>query len=208
MANRALFRGAAPLARDEDLNIIRPFLADLSGRKGDCWLTDEEALRRLRAHYRWANQARFEGVLPEDYQIRFNPYLRRLTGRITYGQRLIEIATYHYRTYGIEDAFATLEHEMLHLYLHRLRLPSGHNRIFKEEAAARGIRVFHTNEYKRNQAPRDRYLYLCQECGRMVFRQRMRAARLLACGICCRTLGDGAWDPRFTLQLIRKVRMI
>jgi predicted SprT family Zn-dependent metalloprotease len=171
-------------------------------------LSEDEALARLRDHYHQANRAKFEGILPADYRIEWNPNLRRLTGRITYGQRLIEISTFHYRRYGLDDAVATLEHEMLHLWLQRQRLPSGHNALFKREAAARNIRVFHSNEYKRNQPPRDRYLYLCPSCGRMVFRQRLKESSLLACGICCRTLGDGAWDARFKLLLVQKVRMV
>lgn len=170
-------------------------------------MSDEEALDRLRRHYCQANEQKFEGILPREYGITWNPNLRRLTGRITYGQRLIEISTWHYRHYGFEDAVATLEHEMLHLYLHRKRIPSGHNQHFKREAALRGIRVFHANDYPRNQPPRDRYLYLCPSCGRMVFRQRRQESSLLACGICCREHADGAWDPRFKLELVDKVRL-
>lgn len=169
--------------------------------------SEDEAMQRLRAHYPVANKEKFEGILPDDYGIEWNPMLRRLTGRITYSQRLIEISTFHFRAYGFTDALATLEHEMLHLFLHRQRIPSGHNHHFKREAEKRGIRVFHSNEYKRNQPPRDRYLYLCPACGRMVFRQRRQDSNLLACGICCRTLADGAWDPRFRLELVQKIRM-
>src|SRR5262245_22451050 len=107
-------------------------------------------MARLRRHYHQANATKFDGLLPDDYRIAWNPLFRRLTGRITYGRRLIEISTFHFRRYGYGDAVATLEHEMLHLYLHRLRLPSGHNRIFKREAARLGIRVFHDNDYQRN----------------------------------------------------------
>ena len=171
-------------------------------------MTDDEALARLCEHYRHVNYSKFEGLLPDSYRIRWNPLLRRLTGRITYGLRLIEISTYHYRQYGLDDAFATLEHEMLHLYLHMRGLPSGHNAHFKREAARRNIRVFHSNNYPRNKPSRDRYVYVCPECGRMVFRQRRQDGHLLACGICCRTLAAGAWDERFALRLVVKVRMV
>jgi predicted SprT family Zn-dependent metalloprotease len=170
-------------------------------------LSDDEALAQLRQHYVQANPLKFDALLPDDYRIEWNLQLRRLTGRITYSQRLIEISHFHYRTYGIADAVSTLEHEMLHLYLHRLGLPSGHNAHFKREAAARGIRVFHANDYPRNQAPRDRYVYMCPACWRMVFR-RKRVPGRIACGICCRSLADGAWDERFALMLVQKVRMV
>lgn len=164
----------------------------------------ESALSHLRLHYQTANSAKFDGILPL-YQIALNPYLRRLTGRITYSQRLIEISHYHLRHYGLGDAVATLEHEMLHLYLHTLRLPSGHNSHFKREAAMRGIRVFHSNAYPQNRTPRHRYVYECPACARMVFRKRRRPPRTLACGVCCRTHADGAWDSRFALELRDRV---
>lgn len=167
---------------------------------------DELALSKLRAHYRRINRGKFGGILPPDYRIAWNPLLRRLTGRITYSLRLIEIATFHFERYGLDDAVATLEHEMLHLYLHQLGLPSGHNQHFRREAEARGIRVFHSNHYPRNRPSRDRYLYLCASCGRMVFRQR-RPDQALACGVCCRLEAGGRWDPRFALRLIDKVRL-
>src|SRR6476620_6831313 len=91
----------------------------------------DAVLDRLRAHYQLANHSKFDGILPSNYTIEFNPFLRRLTGRITYAWKLIEISLYHYRQYGYEDAVATLEHEMLHLYLHCLGKPSGHNHLFK-----------------------------------------------------------------------------
>ena len=49
-------------------------------------------LARLREHYQLANRAKFDRLLPGDYRITFNRHLRRLTGRITYGMRLIEKA--------------------------------------------------------------------------------------------------------------------
>ncbi len=171
-------------------------------------MTDDEAMALLRRHYHHANATKFDDLLPATYRIAWNPLLRRLTGRITYGRRLIEIATFHYRRYGYADAVATLEHEMLHLYLHRLRLPSGHNRLFKREAKRLGIRVFHDNDYRRNTPPRDRYMYSCPACSRMVFRQRRVSHRRLACGTCCREHAGGAWDPRFQLAFVHKVRMV
>src|SRR5215471_8517527 len=103
----------------------------------------EAALPQLSAHYDWANREKFAAALPTDYTIEFNPLLRRLTGRITYGWKLIEISSFHFRQYGLADAVQTLEHEMLHLYLHTLGEPSGHNMLFKHAARALGIRVFH-----------------------------------------------------------------
>ena|SRR6266545_2987523 len=169
----------------------------------------DAALPHLYAHYERINREKFDGVLPTDFRIEFNPLLRRLTGRITYGWRLIEISTFHFREYGLADALKTLEHEMLHLYLHTLGKPSGHNALFKQAAHDMGIRVFHANPYKRNQSPRHRYLYECPSCQRMVFRKRQQPQQRqygLACGVCCRTQANGAWDPRFALKLVDKVK--
>jgi predicted SprT family Zn-dependent metalloprotease len=165
------------------------------------------ALLRLVAHYRTANIELFESQLPGGYGIAWNRQLRRLSGRITYQARLIELSLYHFRTYGYADAVATLEHEMLHLYLHVLGQPSGHSRLFKELAARLGIRVFHQNSYPRNRLPRHRHVYECPACSRMVFRRRLFRHRELACGVCCRERADGQFDRRFLLRYLHQVRM-
>jgi predicted SprT family Zn-dependent metalloprotease len=167
----------------------------------------EATLQRLREHYQAARRLKFQGLLPHRYHIVFNPHLRRLTGRITYSLELIEISTYHFRQYGYDDAVATLEHEMLHLYLHRLGMPSGHTLPFKRLARTLGIRVFHQNPYPKNRTLRHRYLYECPSCARLVFRRAHRAKAALACGVCCRAHARGAWDARFQLTLIERVKM-
>jgi len=166
----------------------------------------DAALPRLYDHYARTNRDKFDDLLPPDFRIEFNPLLRRLTGRITYGWRLIEISLWHFRQYGLADAEQTLEHEMLHLYLHVLGRPSGHNAIFKEAARQLGIRVFHANAYPKNRATRHRYVYECPACGRMVFRKRAQERHAIACGVCCRRSAGGAWDARFALRLVEKVK--
>ena len=166
----------------------------------------EAALPRLYEHYARVNREKFDSLLPADYFIQFNPLLRRLTGRITYGWKLIEISLFHFREYGLPDALQTLEHEMLHLYLHVLGKPSGHNALFKEAARMLGIRVFHANPYPKNRATRYRYVYECPECARMVFRKRPQDRHAIACGVCCRMQAGGAWDSRFALRLVEKVK--
>jgi len=166
----------------------------------------DTALAHLYEHYARTNREKFDGLLPADFRIVFNPLLRRLTGRITYGWKLIEISEWHFREYGLEDAVQTLEHEMLHLFLHVLGRPSGHNTLFKEAARQLGIRVFHANAYPKNRATRTRYVYECPACGRMAFRKRHAAGHSIACGACCRAEAGGAWDERFALRLVEKVR--
>src|SRR5687767_4029617 len=97
-------------------------------------MSDMDVLAELRAHYLDVVDQKFGGQIPRDFRIVLNPSLRRLTGRITYSLRLIEIATFHLETYGMDDAKATLEHELLHLYLHVLGKPSGHTPQFKRLA--------------------------------------------------------------------------
>lgn len=164
-------------------------------------------LAQLKEHYHHVVNTKFDGILPHDFVIVFNPFLRRLTGRITYTQRLIEISRYHFEKYGLTDAIATLEHELLHLYLHKLGLPSGHNNDFKRLARAKGIRIYHENSYPRNRPSPFRYLYACPSCQRLVSRQRPTGFRL-ACGVCCRDHAGGAWDRRYELRLMYRVRMV
>jgi SprT-like protein len=168
-----------------------------------------DPLRELREHYQLAVDRKFDGLIPRDYRIVFNPFLRRLTGRITYSMRLIEISQYHFAKYGMKDAIATLEHELLHLYLHVLGRPSGHTKSFKRLAAKKSIRVFHSNEYPENRKSPFRYLYECPSCGRMVSRQRrVNGGGGLACGICCRQHAAGVWDARYELRFLQRVRMV
>ena len=164
-------------------------------------------IEALYAHYDNINREKFSGALPGGYAIVFNPRLRRLTGRITYSARLVEISWFHFQKYGFDDAKATLEHEMLHLYLHVLGLPSGHNGYFKREARRLDIRVYHANEYRRNRLQPTRYVYECPRCSRMVFRKRPLGEALLACGPCCREVADGKFDTRFALTFVHKIRM-
>jgi predicted SprT family Zn-dependent metalloprotease len=166
-----------------------------------------EPLQKLRDHYQEVVDEKFDGIIPRDFRIVFNPFLRRLTGRITYSQRLIEISRFHFERYGLEDAIATLEHELLHLYLHKLGLPSGHNNEFKKYARQKGIRVYHENPYPKNRPSPFRYLYECPSCNRLVFRKRP-IAHELACGVCCRTHANGAFHSRYALRLVQRVRMV
>ncbi len=167
---------------------------------------EPDPLAQLQGHYRRVVDDKFDGAIPRDFRLVFNPHLRRLTGRITYSERLIEISEFHVVKYGLKDAVATLEHELLHLYLHTLGRPSGHTKEFKRLAAKKGIRVYHANEYPKNRATPFRYLYECPQCERLVSRVRPVGKRL-ACGICCRAHSAGRWDRRFVLQLISRVRM-
>ncbi|MFH0899949.1 MAG: hypothetical protein V2A73_04895, partial [Pseudomonadota bacterium] len=73
-------------------------LIPLSLRSGDY---DSEPLRILRAHYQDVVERKFDGLVPSHFRIVFNPLLRRLTGRITYSQELIEISRFHYEHYGL-----------------------------------------------------------------------------------------------------------
>lgn len=166
----------------------------------------DAALAHLYEHYARVNRDKFDDLVPRDFTIAFHPLLRRLTGRITYGWKLIELSLYHFREYGLVDAEQTLEHEMLHLYLHTLGKPSGHNGLFKEAARQLGIRVFHANPYPKNRASRHRYVYECPACGRMAFRKRAERRHVIACGVCCRVQAGGAWDERFALKLVEKVK--
>ena len=40
----------------------------------------------------------------------------------------------------------------------------------------------------------------------MVFRKRPQERHAIACGVCCRLVAGGAWDARFALRLVEKVK--
>jgi hypothetical protein len=81
-------------ARSPGEQAHRPGLPLRSGRLS--WiprrLRVQDVIDQLSQHYGITNRQKFDGILPERYHICFNPYLRRLTGRITYGFKLIEIS--------------------------------------------------------------------------------------------------------------------
>ena len=137
---------------------------------------------------------------------RFNPLLRRLTGRITYGWKLIEISLWHFRQYGYDDAVRTLEHEMLHLYLHVLGKPSGHNALFKKRRGSSAFACFTPTPTRRIGRRAIATCTSVRRARRMVFRKRPQERHAIACGVCCRALAGGAWDARFALRLVEKVK--
>lgn len=169
-------------------------------------LTPQDLLARLGAHYVWANRHKFAGVLP-DVSLRLNGRLRALTGRIFYDHRIIEISAFHLAGPDAWDvAQGTLEHEMLHLYLDVKGLPAGHTPTFKRLAKELAIPVWHARTYPRNRPPAAQHLYECPACQQRVVRtRRLSETQRSACGACCRAHGDGRFDERFVMRLVKSM---
>lgn len=160
-------------------------------------------LAELRAHYALINRVKFSGLLPEA-TITVNPRLKAFTGRILYDLRRIELSLYHLmQPYGRAQAFQTLEHEMLHLYLDTLGQPAGHTPTFKRLAAELSIPIWHAFPYPRNRHPTTIHVYKCPSCNKHVVRtRRLSAIRRSACAHCCRLHNGGRFDPRFVMLYV------
>jgi predicted SprT family Zn-dependent metalloprotease len=166
----------------------------------------DSLLNELAAHYARVNREKFRSVLP-DVTITVNRRLRALTGRVLYDLRLIELSLYHLtQPYGRAQAFSTLEHEMLHLYLDTLGQPPGHTPTFKHLAKQLSIPLWHCFSYPRNRPSTTTYVYRCPCCGWTVRRsRRLSEIQRSACGPCCRAHNHGRFDPRFVVELIETI---
>ena len=146
-------------------------------------------------------------LLPARLRHQFNPLLRRLTGRITYGWKLIEFRCCTFATTACRTRWQTLEHEMLHLYLHALGLAVGTQRALQRDGAhARDSRLSHQPLSAKPIAPGIAISTSVRRAGGWCFASGLRDHGI-ACGVCCRQLAGGAWDPRFQLKLVEKVKL-
>ncbi|MDR3605778.1 MAG: SprT-like domain-containing protein [Oligoflexia bacterium] len=137
---------------------------------------------------------------------RWNSRLRSSAGRFIPGQRkwiqdappVIEVASYLLEesnaAFLIRD---TVAHEMIHYWLWVRRQPYGHTPEFYEKMKLMGVSRY-------NPVPRTvsyKYVYRCAHC-ETEFPARRRLGPL-ACAKCCRRYGQGKYDVRFKLHLVR-----
>jgi predicted SprT family Zn-dependent metalloprotease len=166
----------------------------------------ESLLAELRAHFSTVNACKFSGVLPRTSLV-VNRRLRALTGRVFYDEKLIELSHYHLvQPYGRDQAFKTLEHEMLHLYLDTIGQSPGHTPTFKRLARDLEISVWHGLPYPKNRVPTVLHMYECPVCGKRISRnRRLSEIRRNACGDCCRVHNKGGFDVRFLMRYVRTI---
>lgn len=171
--------------------------------------TVDHVLGELREHFVDINARKFGGVLPQA-SIVVNSRLRALTGRIFYDDRLIELSLFHLtQPNGREQAFKTLEHEMLHLYLDTLGQPAGHTREFKRLAQELDIPVWHGMAYPKNRRPQANHVYECPACAKRIERnRRLSMKQRSACGDCCRLTNGGRFDERFVMRFVETIHPV
>ena len=131
--------------------------------------------------------------------------LRSAAGRADYHRSLITLNPL-LRTHGEAEIDRTLRHELAHLVAHSRR---GRRRIaphgpeWRQACHDLGIgdeQRCHALPFPRQTRARP-LLYRCPKCAREFPRSR-RIRRRVACLACCRRYNRGAFDRRFTLQLV------
>lgn len=169
--------------------------------------------RPLDALYDRLNGEFFENRLPP-CQIKWSRQLTRAAGNIDVRNRIIKLSVpllidayategASYEICGIvcesreQAAEEILKHEMIHLWLHELGLPSGHTAAFR--AKARSIGQPRTRHGITRPAPRSGWIYTCPRCDSQITRRR-RFGRPVACGQCCKKHCGGLFDSRFQLK--------
>src|SRR6202012_1614333 len=87
----------------------RPSLPDVARPSSSVAMAEDvdAALAHLYEHWARVNREKFDDLLPRDFSIAFNPLLRRLTGRITYGWKLVELSLDPFSRYGPAARLAT-----------------------------------------------------------------------------------------------------
>lgn len=172
-----------------------------------------EALQEL---YASLNTQYFEGALPQ-CRIQWSRQLTRAAGNIDVRARLIKLSAPILEEAFIRDGLfgpeylvcgvrcgdsqsairEILKHEMIHLWLHEQKLPSGHTLQFRDKARDMG-----QPETRHDIAlpPRKSgWEYTCPHC-RVTFIRRRRYGRAVACGKCCDQWSNGRFDARFKLK--------
>jgi SprT-like protein len=169
--------------------------------------TEPPHLSELRQAFEEINRSHFDGFL-EAPTLRWNSRLRSSAGRFFPGFRrlwkerpaAIEIASYLCEEPNSSALIRdTLAHEMIHYWLWIRRRPYGHTLEFSQKLKLMGVSRYNT-------VPRQRpykYVYTCRSCaGEFKARRKLGP---LACARCCKTHNGGRYDPRFRLELTRRL---
>jgi predicted SprT family Zn-dependent metalloprotease len=117
------------------------------------------------------NLTHFDGSVPA-YRIAYNAKLTSVAGRITYRPPLIELSV-HLLTAHPGHVEKTLLHEMVHAWLRRRRLPSGHGEHFKRKMREVGLpSIYHSLPVPGRRSAR-RYALACPRCKVEFVRRRL-----------------------------------
>jgi len=135
------------------------------------------------------NLQHFRSALPA-HRIRYNRRLSTVAGRIVYRARLIELSAPLLAAHP-EALEATLAHEMIHAWLHLLRLPTGHGRHFKKKMRDVGLACIYHDLPVRRRRSKPSCTLVCPRCATRLLRCRRPASRV-SCGRC----SPERFDPR------------
>ncbi len=170
----------------------------------------------LQTLYHELNALYFDGILPP-CEILWSRKLTRAAGNINVRHRIIKLSQpilqeafrpaslfpQEYSVCGVlcsssdQATREILKHEMIHLWLHVQKLPSGHTAQFRQKA--REIGQPRTRHEIALPTPKNGWIYGCGHCGHE-FSRRRRYSRAVACARCCKSFNKGEFDTRFKLR--------
>lgn len=148
-------------------------------------------LSALHRRYDLLNRRHFGGRLPRP-RFRFSNRMLN-AGMIVLEDVEITVSVPYHNAHGWgAELTGTLKHEMIHLWLHRRRRPSGHTPEFLEECVRIGA-----PRYCRPLRRPYKYLYRCVNGHEMRTRKRISGHSCARC--------SPRWHPRFVLRLEREL---
>ncbi len=143
------------------------------------------------------NAAHFDGALP-GYRIEYNRRLRTVTGRVSYRPPRIELSTLLLAPHP-GHIRSTLLHEMVHIFLHVNRLPSGHGAHFKRKMREVGLTSIYHEVPIRPRRSTHRYVLECPRCRIALLRKRRPGWR-----VSCARCSPRGFDPRVEFRITRR----
>jgi predicted SprT family Zn-dependent metalloprotease len=154
----------------------------------------DEGLAILEAAARSMHQSLFAGQT-NLRSVRWSPRIFRVAGRAFLARGDIELSWRLYCEVGLLAFGPIVAHELVHLWLHHRRRPSGHGAEFALKSRELGLPEMH--HHLRIESGGHRYR--CPGCGRQYLRAA-RLARTRACATCCDRHAQGRFDGRFALE--------
>jgi predicted SprT family Zn-dependent metalloprotease len=160
----------------------------------------ERRLQRIAYIFDLVNRKHFEGIIPTP-QFRISSRITQTAARVWYDEWAMEVSAPYHDHHGWHDELVcNVKHEVVHLYLHYIKRPSGHTREFTRLCTGIGGTRF----CKPMPRTRPRYVYLmhCDHCKGRLTSGSWKTGR--ACGKCCEEFNGGKYSQEFVLTLMRR----
>jgi predicted SprT family Zn-dependent metalloprotease len=157
-------------------------------------------LQRIAYIFDLVNRNHFEGIIPRP-QFRISNRITQTAARVWYDEWVLEVSAPYHDHHGWHDELVcNVKHEVVHLYLHYIKRPSGHTKEFTRLCTAIGGTRF----CKKMPRTRPYYFYTvqCPRCRRKTTYRAWKSGT--ACGECCAEFNGGKFSTKFILKLLKR----